>query len=179
MDLLKLTEGLRLTRLSNKSACACVCTANCPTPSRTPSHSSQFSPRQQCSFTSATTFNTLVNRDKSACPSSSSPERRRENDVPDRIDDAEDTSDRTGREDVGNSEATDAGEPGRGGRRREEKSGKAKLRRRPEGIRTAAASRLLMVRSARMHILCHCSISGGIFCRTTLLFHAKSVNYQY
>jgi hypothetical protein len=42
------------------------------------------------------------------------------------------------------------------------------LRRRPEGIRTAAASRLFMIRSARMHILCHCSTRGVIFCRKIL-----------
>lgn len=50
----------------------------------------------------------------------------------------------------------------------EEKSGKTKWRLRPEGFHTAAASRLLMIRSAKMHILCHCSMSGVTLCRTIL-----------
>lgn len=37
------------------------------------------------------------------------------------------------------------------------------------GTRTAAASRRLIMRSARMQIFCHCSMSVLIFPRTTLL----------
>lgn len=149
-----------LTRCSKISECDCVCAANSPTPSLTPSQSSQSSPRQHRSFTSATTFNTFDNLDKSAWSSPTPTEESLPKCSPiveaENIDEAEEKSGATGRIKFG-------------GEEEEEKSGKVReLRRRPEGIHTAAASRLFMMRSANIHIFCHCSISDGIFCLTIL-----------
>lgn len=145
------------TRSSEISECLCVCAASCPSPDLTPFDNSQSSPLQQVSLVSITTRRVFVSLARSPWSSLTEIEVLKPN-----IDCVRDPV----------IEAAD-GEPGRLEVVKEgESSGNVKWvgrkARRRACVRTAAASRLLIIRSASMHILCHCSISGAILPRTTL-----------
>ena len=139
--------------------------ATCSSPARTPLDNSQLSPLQQVSLTSITARRVFVSLDKSLWLSRNEIWRPKNDCVSDPVIEGGDP----GREEVVEVGDRLLGKVKWVGR-------KARLK---AGVdRTAAASRLFTIRSARMQILCHCSMRGTIFPRTTLPKNQKKMSFD-